>query len=204
MPSLDPEEGVGFFMARARAVKPDFGGDDAVGEICRRLDDLPLALELAAARVKALSPAQILERLEQRLPLLDRRRPRRTRAPADTAGDDRVVVRAADRRGEVPLRPARGLPRRLHPRGGRGGRRRDPRRPAVARRQEPAPPLGASASGCWRRSASTPPSDSSNKRDGESSASRHAELFPSPGGGSRAPPDRVTASTVAGTARSRA
>ena len=70
VPSLGREEGVDFFMARARAVKPDFGGDDAVGEICRRLDDLPLALELAAARVKALSPAQILERLEQRLPLL--------------------------------------------------------------------------------------------------------------------------------------
>ena len=62
--------GVDFFAARARAVKPDFGGDEAVAEICRRLDDLPLALELAAARVKALSPAQILERLEQRLPLL--------------------------------------------------------------------------------------------------------------------------------------
>jgi predicted ATPase/class 3 adenylate cyclase len=70
VPSLAPEEGVDFFAARARAVKPDFGGDDAVAEICRRLDDLPLALELAAARVKALSPAQILERLEQRLPLL--------------------------------------------------------------------------------------------------------------------------------------
>ena len=70
MPSLGREEGVDFFIARARAVKPDFGGDDAVAEICRRLDDLPLALELAAARVKALSPAQILERLEQRLPLL--------------------------------------------------------------------------------------------------------------------------------------
>ena len=70
VPSLSPEEGVGFFTERARAVKPDFEGDDAVAEICRRLDDLPLALELAAARVKALSPAQLLERLEQRLPLL--------------------------------------------------------------------------------------------------------------------------------------
>jgi predicted ATPase/class 3 adenylate cyclase len=64
------EEGVGFFLARARAVKVDFEADDAVSEICRRLDDLPLALELAAARVKALTSTQILERLEHRLPLL--------------------------------------------------------------------------------------------------------------------------------------
>ncbi len=70
VPSLARQESVDFFAARARAVKPDFGGDEAVAEICRRLDGLPLALELAAARVKALSPPQILERLEQRLPLL--------------------------------------------------------------------------------------------------------------------------------------
>jgi predicted ATPase/class 3 adenylate cyclase len=70
VPPLVHEEGVGFFLARARAVRPDFSADDAVSEICRRLDDLPLALELAAARVKALSSAQILERLRQRLPLL--------------------------------------------------------------------------------------------------------------------------------------
>jgi predicted ATPase/class 3 adenylate cyclase len=70
VPSLTREEGVDLFEARARAVKPDIARDDAVPEICRRLDDLPLALELAAARVKVLSPAQILERLEQRLPLL--------------------------------------------------------------------------------------------------------------------------------------
>ena len=42
--------------------------DEAVSEICRRLDDLPLALELAAARVKALSPTQILERLDSACP----------------------------------------------------------------------------------------------------------------------------------------
>jgi predicted ATPase len=70
VPSLARQESVDFFAARAKAVKPDFGGDEAVAEICRRLDGLPLALELAAARVKALSPPQILERLEQRLPLL--------------------------------------------------------------------------------------------------------------------------------------
>ena len=70
VPSFAPEEGVGFFRARARAVKPDFEVDEAVPEICRRLDELPLALELAAARVKTLSTEQILSRLEQRLPLL--------------------------------------------------------------------------------------------------------------------------------------
>jgi predicted ATPase/class 3 adenylate cyclase len=70
VPPLVHEEGVGFFLARARAIKPEFQPDEATSEVCRRLDDLPLALELAAARVKALSSAQILERLEQRLPLL--------------------------------------------------------------------------------------------------------------------------------------
>ena len=70
VPPLAHEEGVELFAARARAVKPDFETDDAVPHICRCLDDLPLALELAAARVRALSPAQILERLDQRLPLL--------------------------------------------------------------------------------------------------------------------------------------
>lgn len=67
---LAHEEGVDLFLVRARAVVADFEADDAVSEICRRLDELPLALELAAARVKALSTRQILERLEQRLPLL--------------------------------------------------------------------------------------------------------------------------------------
>jgi predicted ATPase len=70
VPPLAHDEGVDFFLARARAVRPEFESDEAASEICRRLDGLPLALELAAARVKALSSAQILERLEQRLPLL--------------------------------------------------------------------------------------------------------------------------------------
>jgi predicted ATPase len=71
VPPLAPREGVEFFRARARAIRPDFQDEErSVSEICRRLDDLPLALELAAARVKALSTEQILDRLEQHLPLL--------------------------------------------------------------------------------------------------------------------------------------
>lgn len=71
VPPLLPEEGIDFFLARARAVEPGLEADETeTAEICRRLDDLPLALELAAARVKALSLAQIRERLERRLPLL--------------------------------------------------------------------------------------------------------------------------------------
>jgi predicted ATPase len=70
VPPFVEQEAVGFFLARARAVRPGFSDYEAVREICARLDHLPLALELAAARVKTLSPAQILERLAQRLPLL--------------------------------------------------------------------------------------------------------------------------------------
>ena len=70
VPPFVHQEGVGFFMARARAIDPSFAAHPAIAEICVRLDNLPLALELAAARVKALPPAQLLARLERRLPLL--------------------------------------------------------------------------------------------------------------------------------------
>jgi predicted ATPase len=50
-------------------LRSGLAASDAVGELCRRLDDMPLAVELAAARTKALSPEQILERLSQRLDL---------------------------------------------------------------------------------------------------------------------------------------
>jgi predicted ATPase len=71
--ALDPlpqDQAVELFLDRARAVRRDVVLDDAVKEICVRLDGLPLALELAASRVKVLDPQHLLERLERRLPLL--------------------------------------------------------------------------------------------------------------------------------------
>lgn len=65
---------VRLFAARARDVEPGFALADedlaAVAEVCRRLDGLPLAIELAAARSKVLPPSALLARLERRLPLL--------------------------------------------------------------------------------------------------------------------------------------
>jgi predicted ATPase/class 3 adenylate cyclase len=71
---LTQYEAVGLFVERARAVKPDFSitneSAPAVAEICVRLDGLPLAIELAAARIKMLPPKAMLQRLSSRLKLL--------------------------------------------------------------------------------------------------------------------------------------
>jgi predicted ATPase len=67
---------VAFFLTCARDTRSDFrlteANAAAVAEICRRLDGLPLALQLAAARLTVLSPEALLARLERRLPLLTR------------------------------------------------------------------------------------------------------------------------------------
>lgn len=72
--ALGQYEAVRLFIARSLAVKPDFAVTNenapAVAQICAKLHGMPLAIELAAARVKLLTPHQILDRLEHQLNLL--------------------------------------------------------------------------------------------------------------------------------------
>ena len=89
--ALATNEAIALFVERARAVRPGFELMDAIApiiaEICARLDGLPLAIELAAARIKVLPPAAMLSRLERRLPLLTggrRDAPERQRTLRDT------------------------------------------------------------------------------------------------------------------------
>ena len=84
-------ESVRLFVDRAEATRPDFSLTDAnaaqIVEVCRRLDGLPLALELAASRLRTLPLPALLERLERRLPLLTggpRDLPARQRTLRDT------------------------------------------------------------------------------------------------------------------------
>ena len=83
------------FVDRARVVAPtfDLGRDrEAVIEICRRLDGLPLAIELAAARTAAIPASRIASRLDRRFSVLRRSHRGRAAPPRDAAGLDRVEL----------------------------------------------------------------------------------------------------------------
>jgi len=67
---LPPSDAAALFVERARAIGRELTPDSTVEAICRRLDCLPLAVELAAARTKLLAPELLLERLDSTLPLL--------------------------------------------------------------------------------------------------------------------------------------
>ena len=72
--TLRANDSIALYVDRARAARPDFALTDqnvaSVAALCRRLEGMPLALEMAAAWVKTISPAKMLERLEQQLDML--------------------------------------------------------------------------------------------------------------------------------------
>jgi predicted ATPase/class 3 adenylate cyclase len=91
--ALSQYAAVALFMQRAQDLKPDFqvtnANAAAVAEICHRLDGLPLAIELAAARVKLFVPQALLKRLERRLGLL-------SDGPRDTPARQQTLRKTID------------------------------------------------------------------------------------------------------------
>ena len=119
-------EAVELFVDRAVRVRPNFVVTDdnapAVAEICQRLDGIPLALELAAARTRVLSPRTDLRRPRRPLRAADDRCPHPDAAATDTAGVGGLELRTAQRSGTCRAAPDVGLRGRLRSR--RGGARR--------------------------------------------------------------------------------
>ncbi len=118
---------VELFCQRARAVAPAFEltaeNVATVAEICQRLDGLPLAIELAAARVKLFSPRALLNRLDHRLQVLAggaRDLPERQRTLRDAIAWSHDLLDAGE---QAHVRPSRGLRGRILS-GSRGGRLR--------------------------------------------------------------------------------
>ncbi len=107
LPALEAEDGLSLFCERA-----GLEASDTIRELCERLEGLPLAIELAAARTRLLSPDQLLERLSQRLDLLTGMRDADPRQETLRATID-WSLRAAHSRRATALRPPFGLLRRL-------------------------------------------------------------------------------------------
>jgi class 3 adenylate cyclase len=111
---LRESDAVSLFHERVRATGVELAANGGVEEICRRLDRLPLAIELAAVRVKVLSPGRTSRAPRAAAAPSHPRPARRTRAPAHAPGDHRLVVRPPESRRAAPLDPSRRLRQRVH------------------------------------------------------------------------------------------
>ena len=198
-------ESIELFVDRARAVRPDFAVTDdnaaAVAEICRRLDGLPLAIELAAARLRLFSPEALRDRLGSRLELLRSaardvpERQQTLRATIDWSyallepAEQRVfeglaVFADADVRAIEAVAAAAGRAGAV----GEGGDRRSAVDIDVIEslasliekslvRQVDVAPVASPACGCSRRSASTRPSSSTKRPEAAAVRRAHAAYF---------------------------
>ncbi len=114
---LTQYEAVQLFVERAQAARADFAlshaNAAAVVEICQCLDGLPLAIELAAARIKLLSPESLSSRLKSPAAALDGRAARPPCPSTDCTQHDRMELPTARRRRATPISAARRLCGRL-------------------------------------------------------------------------------------------
>ena len=195
VPSLSlTDEAIELFTDRARHARPEFAVTDdnvaTVGEICTRLDGLPLAIELAAARVRALSLTEILDSLHDRFRLLTGgartavRRQQTLRASVDWSH----ALLSEARTGTFS--PAGRVPGRLRPRRRPSGSRR--RRHAAIPGDRPAhspggqvaggrrrDTAGEPATGCWRPSVSTRPEKLGESGEADDVRTRHRDHYTS-------------------------
>ena len=155
-------DAVTLFVDRARAAVPGFAltpeNTPAVAELCRRLDGIPLALELAAVRLRGMPVEEILARLSDRFRVLGTARTVHRPAP-HAARRGLLELRAVHAGRAAAVGGAVGVPRRLRARGGRvrlrSGHRRDPA-PAGRQVGHPVVPGGATARAPGRVPTGTP------------------------------------------------
>ena len=126
--SIERADATRLFLDRAHRAHPDLAlrddDADAIARICRRLDGIPLSIELAAARSRNLAIGEIARRLDDRFRLLTGGARQVLGTPADAQGIDRLESRHARRVRARRAAPARCVHRPVHDCGSRGGRRR--------------------------------------------------------------------------------